>query len=288
MLDLTVVGAPRLLADQIADDIEKAGAIPGRYSWRVKASQLAGDCLAQQWYAFRWVRKLPIGAQLARIFEFGKRREDVFVELLRKAGWTVLDVDPSRAHTRFPQWRVVDLDGHLSAYIDAKVSHPVFTDGALWLGEFKTMNKQKFALLTSKKAIQSVSAEYYGQVCIYMRKKGLPYTLLLVECKDNQEIYIEIIPANNEYADKLLHYGDTIRSTRIRPSRVAESPAFHVCKMCDFMNICHMGAPVDVNCRSCVSAEAAPDGQFYCTRWRAIIPNEQAIMQACAYHEPVK
>lgn len=288
MLDLSVVGACRLLADQIASELDATGVLEGRYSWRVKASQLGGDCLAQQWYGFRWVRKVQIPARIARLFGFGSAREQSFVNALRKAGWTVQDVDPAKANSKFPQWNVKDLHGHLSAYLDAKVSHPVYTDNEVFNGEFKTMNKKNFALLMSKKSIRAVNQEYYGQHCIYCKKTGLRYSVFFVECKDDQEYYVEVVPANDDWADKLLAYGETIATSVVRPSRISESPAFHECKYCDYMNICHYGAPVDVNCRSCVMCQAAEDGKFYCNRWSAIIPNEAAILQACPHHEPVR
>jgi ribosomal protein S27E len=288
MLDLSVIGTPRLLADQIGVECDAANVLPGRYSWRVKASQLAGDCLAAQWYAFRWVKKAPIPARIARIFSVGNTAEQRFVEGYRKAGWTVLDIDPAKASSKFPQWNATDLLGHMSMYADAKASHPVHTGGALVLHEYKTMNKRDFGTLQSKQSIQAVKPEYYGQSVIYLHKFELPWSLLTVECKDTQEIYREIVLPNPDYALKLLAYGEMIASSRVRLSRVAENPTYFKCKGCDFKDICHHDAPVDFNCRSCTFSRAIEGGKFACDFWQATIPNEAAILAGCQHYEAIR
>lgn len=287
MLDLSIVGTSQLLTAQIAVSHDAANATEGRYAWRVKASQLDGDCLARMWYAFRWALKPPISAKSNRIFDIGNAAETRFVKGYEYAGWTVFPIDPMKAGKKFPQWNAVDLHGHMSMYADAKASHPEFTGGELILHEYKTMNTRDFGTVESKQSVRAVKPEYYGQSVIYLYEFNLPWSLMTIENKNNQELYREIIMRDDAYAQRLLGYGETIATSKVRPARVAENPTYFKCKLCDFKDICHYGAAPDRNCRSCVNCTAIDGGSFYCDKWQKRIPNEAAILAGCGQYEAI-
>jgi len=48
--------------------------------------------------------------------------------------------------------------------------------------------------------------------------------------------------------------------------RINESPAFHVCKMCEHRGVCHEGLPVLTNCRTCRHAVPKLVGGWTCGR----------------------
>jgi hypothetical protein len=218
----------------------------------------------------------------------GTDRENSLVKYLRQAGWIVQDTDPSKEGKKFNQWNFTAIDGHVSAYLDGIMYHPEFFEGQKVLLELKTMAKGRFGRLQSKKSVMVTEPEYHGQVQLYMHGYNLNFCVFFAECQDTQEIYVEVIRRDPEYAQRLLMLADTVKNSRLRPARVAQSPTYHKCKSCEFLNICHYDAQVDRNCRSCVNAMAVEGGRFYCNRWAAFIPNEQAILAACPHHEPIK
>ena len=289
MIDITLPGAPKLLADRVVAQIDEATTRPGKYVWRIKPSSVGKECVAANWYAFRWAKCKTLPGRIARIFAKGHDTEPRLIEYLRVSGWTVLDIDPSTPpESKFRQWNIKALNGHMSAYADGIGWHPELTGNTRVLVEAKSYNKRRFTHLISKPSVKLTDFEYYTQVVIYLMGFDLPYAVFICECKDDGDIHVQIIRRDDETAQRALGVGNTIMTSRIRPARVAESPAFHICTKCDFNGVCHLGEPVDVNCRSCLNCVAIEGGKFGCTKWNAVIPNEQAIMAACPHHEPIK
>lgn len=288
MIDPTAPGALRLMADRAKEQIEQATTKPARYSWRIKPSKLGSECIAELWYAWRWVTKKEIPGINARKMDRGTDREKSLVDYIRRSGWDVQDTDPAKGDRKFNQWGFKALDGHMSAYLDGVGSHPDYFGGAPGNIEIKTMNKGRFNKLSSKNSLMVAEYEYYCQIVLYMDKMNLAFTYFLAECQDTQELYSEFLLPNPELALRLIAVAETVKTSKQRPARVAQQPTFHKCRTCDYLNICHYDAAVDVNCRSCVHCVAAPDGKFYCEGWGRFIPGEREIMLACPQHTPVK
>ncbi len=291
MIDLTIPGAKKLLAEQIQADIEAASVRPGKHSWRIKPSNLGKECVAKLWYAFRWAKKTDIPGRVGNIFDAGNDTEPRLMEKLRRAGWEVLDEDPSKAdRENFRQWNFKALDGHMSAYLDGIGRHPERTSNVWALIEAKSYNKRRFSALVAKTVKQS-DFEYYGQVVIYLKAYDLPFCVFIAECKDNGEEHIEIIGRDDDIADRLMSIGHTVKTSRVRPARVAESAAFHLCKQCEFQGICHLGEQPERNCRSCVHAVAIEGGKFGCAAFNQIIPSKEHIIEfapTCPHYEAIR
>lgn len=291
MIDLTVPGATKLLAEKIQNAITASGERPGKYSWRVKPSNLGKECVAQLWYAFRWVRKAPIPAKVANVFEAGNDTEPRLMAKLRRSGWEVLEEDPAKADRKaFRQWGFKALDGHISAYLDGIGRHEEFTANVWVLIEAKSYNTRRFGQMVAK-TVRISDFEYYVQVVIYLKAYDLPYCVFICENKDNGEEHIEIIMRNDDIADRHMAIGNTVKSSRARPSRIAESAAFHKCKFCDYAGVCHLGEAPDRNCRSCVNCVATDGGKFGCTAYNQLIPDEKHILeyaQTCPHYEAVR
>jgi hypothetical protein len=259
-----------------------------RYGWRVAPGKLGADCVASLWFKFRWVCKgSPVPGNVARLFQRGHAEENYIAKWLEATGWTVSTIDPNHKHPKFPQYRVKLFGGHLSGYLDGKVSHPQFTADIKWLLECKTMNDKNFKALVSKRSVKAVQYEHYVQMCIYMKEHELPFCLYFAINKNDDKIYVEIVPRDDDVALAKLQTAHTVIFSKARPARIAESPAFFGCKFCDFVEICHNKAPLDINCRSCQYCEAAEGGSFNCTQWNAPIPDEAALLKGCGKHLPI-
>jgi hypothetical protein len=288
MLDLTAPGALALAADQIKAQIDEAGELPARFSWRIKPSSLGGECVARIWYAWRWASKRTTPGRLARTFDRGNEAEARMCAYIRKAGWVIMDEDPERLHLKKKQYKAKALNKHLASFIDGLCYHEEHTAFMFWLLELKTMSRGRFNQLIAKRSVQQKENQYYTQLQIYMHLMQKPYCLFVAECTEDQEIYTEVIPYNAEVALRALELGTIVMTSNIRPARVAETPAFGVCKSCEHLPVCHLGARAEKNCRSCLHIEAIDGGQFKCNKWNATIPGEAEMLQGCPEHEGIK
>lgn len=286
-VDIDTPGVARLMADRVAARMDEVGGKPGKYSWRVKPSNLGGECVAKLWFAYRWAAKKQIPAKLQRIFDVGNASENRLVRYLREAGWNVRDKDPSKIGSNFEQWNFKALEGHISAYLDALGDHPEFTQSEEIVIEFKTMNKDKFNQVVAKQSIKLINYEYYVQHVMYLKAYNKRYGLMMIECKNTSEFYFEFIRRDDEVADRAMAVAHTVKDARQRPARIAESPTYSKCKTCDFLGVCHLGERMDKNCRSCVNCVAMEGGKFKCLRFGPI-PGEQEILAACDCYEAIQ
>lgn len=292
MIDFAVPGAARLAADRITAAVDAATARPGKYSWRIKPSALGGECVARLWYAYRWAAKKDVPGKLGRIFDDGDMYEPRIVEWLRSSGWTIQDKDPSKIGTKFEQWNFKALDGHVSSYLDGIAMHPEFTGGVWALLECKSANKRRFGLLVSKKSVKLADFKEYTQLCIYMEALNLPFAVYVRVCKDDADLYVELVPRDPETAERALRIALTVRDSRARPARITETPSYHVCKNeCDFVGVCHLGEPSDRNCRSCTNSVPIEKGKFGCNAFSEVIPNEKHIIEfakTCPHYQAIR
>lgn len=326
MQDLKAPGVAKLLADKVKTAIDNNSAADGppKFSWRVSPSSLGDECVARLWLKFRWTARAQKPGRINRLFNRGGGREDYFTALLRRDGWEVRDyaqrlvwkqdtntylaVDweapipanfqdvhqepfhisecKRRDKWMLKQWRMVQFNGHVSGYSDGRARHPVYTDGQ-WIGvEYKTYNTKRF-VETASKGVKAVDYEYYVQVVTYLKEFDLPWCLFLAENKNDDDIYPEVILRDDATAEHRMKIAHTVITSPTMPAKFAQSPAHHVCKFCDWVDVCHNGKAPEINCRSCRFAEATEGGKFKCNKWQAVIPGEKEIMAACPQYTPV-
>lgn len=285
-MDFTFPGVREKIAFALEDGINEVSKNKrvNRHSVRVSPSMLGGTCTARLWYQYRWAKQpKPIEGRQARYNSRGDKEEEHIAGLMREAGWTVDTVDPETNE----QFGVTDIFGHLYGKTDGRASHPEHTNGLKLLFECKYINTKRFIHLTSKPLIEA-DPKYYGQVCLYMMLRDLPAALFVPVNRNDDDIKPKVIPRDDDYARDLLRRAETIVNSKVRPARVAESPAFFECKsMCDYTDICHFATPVDINCRACVNCTAIEGGRFKCDKWNAVIPDRKAIEAACPSFSPI-
>lgn len=281
----TKIGATEKLSAEIKEAINKfyEDNQETRHSNRVSPSNLGEECAAKLWYDRRWVSPPEKhDGRMVRLFQRGHDEEAKIVKMLRNAGWTVREIDPATGK----QYSILDFNGHLKGKLDGIGSHPEFTNGVDILLEFKSYNTKRFSVITHK-PLKTEDPKYYGQIVLYMMYYNLPACLFFPVNKNDDDIHPLVFTRDDKFAKELLNKADTIINSRVRPARIAESPAYWKCKSCRHIDVCHRNKPVLINCRSCENCYPTENGKFYCSRWDNVIPDE-AIPQGCNYHKPVQ
>lgn len=249
---------------------------PNRQTVRLSPSSLGEECAAQTFFRFRWAAEPgPVDGRMARYNSRGEDNEADIIDWLRNTGWTIYDQAPNGE-----QISISDFGGHFYGKLDSVGSHPEYTNGHNILIEYKYVNTKRFVSLVGK-PLSEIDPKYYGQICLYMDYLNLPACMFFPGNRNDEDIRPIIIPADPIQANLLKAKAKTILETKVRPARIAETPAFFKCKFCEYVDQCHNAAPLAKSCRSCVSCVPIDGGKFHCTKWGADIPSKEAIKSGC-------
>lgn len=252
------------------------------YRTHLGASIIGRECARDVWYKFRWAIRERHNAKLLRLFDRGRLEEARFTGWLRAAGIRVEEVDPDTGK----QWRVGWASGHAGGSLDAKVyGLPEFADS--WgVGEYKTHNRKSFDKL-AKEGVAGAKWEHYVQMQIYMHFNGFAFALYLAVCKDDDDLYSEIVTYNETCALEYIDRAERIIAADVPPPRISPTPAWFKCRICSHKAICHEGVPLARNCRTCVWSQPTADATWTCRRYNyALSADDQA--RGCQDHSPIE
>jgi hypothetical protein len=265
-------------------------------------SVLGNECGRAVWYDFRWVTKSKFSGQMIRLFNRGHLEEGRFLSLLLMIGCQIYQQDENGK-----QFRISYADGHAGGSGDGvAIGIPDLAPGTAALCEFKTHNQKSFDELAgsdwrkyieyvldpekapvtqfSGKGVREAKTQHYIQLQMYMRKMGLSVTLYAAVNKNTDEIYMELIPLNAEFADQCFDRGEKLVWMPEPPERISKSPGFYKCRWCDHKPVCHLNVPPDVNCRTCRWSQPLPggDGLWRCSHPSVGKPiNKEEQLAAC-------
>jgi hypothetical protein len=234
---------------------------------------------------FHWAKRVYFRAQILRLFDRGNREEPVFIKLLHHAGIEVFDRDPGTGE----QFRVSAWDGHFGGSEDARLRGvPDWQDLTWLLGEFKTHNDKSFKKL-KKEGVQKAKLEHYVQMQVYMRLDNLPAGIYFAVNKNDDELHTELVLLDTAFADAYIERAGRIIYADQPPTRISEEAAWYTCNFCDFQDVCHFGAPMAFNCRTCVYARPVgggeQEGNWLCTRYNYPL-SEELQHRGCKDHTP--
>lgn len=241
------------------------------------ASLIGRQCARQLWYVFRWALKEEFQARMLRLFERGQLEENRFVGYLRSVGATVYDRDPQTGD----QIRILDVDGHFGGSTDGvAVNVPQLPPNEPCVLEMKTHSGKNFAKL-KKDGVRKAKPEHLVQIQTYMLKLNIRFGLYLAVNKDDDEIYAEFIELDPSIGERAIARARSIIYSDEAPARISESPGWFECKFCAFVEICHLKALPEVNCRTCCHASPGPEGTWSCARGN---PQAGERQQGCPEH----
>lgn len=224
------------------------------------ASAVGAECERQLWYTFRHVGREKFPGRVLRLFETGHLEEARFARDLRSIGIEVEDVDPVTGR----QWAYSAFGGHGRGHGDGRVRGvPGFPDDEWMLVEMKTHSAKSFAHMQAH-GVYASKPQHYAQMQIYMHLGKFQHGLYLAKNKDDDDLYMEVVPYCEDDAKHLMARWGRIIFAEDPPAQVSGNPAVPPCRWCPLKDHCHGGAPAAVSCRTCAHARPEQDGSWFC------------------------
>lgn len=225
------------------------------------ASLIGRSCERQLYYTFHWVKASSFEPRMLRLFARGQREEDVFVDLLRKAGVTVHQVDPTTGR----QFSFASFGGHFGGSMDGACVGLPDAPKTWHVVEMKTHGKKSFDVL-ARDGVRKAKPEHWFQMQCYMKWTGMTRALYMAVCKDDDRLHLERIDFDEAETDKVFAKAERIINAQEPPMRISNDASWFECKWCDYRDICHGTDAPAVNCRTCAHSTAEKAGHWSCAR----------------------
>lgn len=224
-------------------------------------SRIGEECRRLLWLEFRWVGRVSFPGRILRLFETGHREEDRIIENLRAIGCTVDGA----------QFEIVDCNGHFRGHIDGGVLGLLEAPETWHLLECKTANKKQFDKI-EKEGCEKAKPIHYAQCQVYMHKTKMDRAVYIVQCKDDDRLYLERIKYDRPMAEALIRKASSIINADEPPERIGKDCSYYACKFCPMMAYCWDRVWPDVNCRTCAYSRPINDGKWECAAGHEMTP----------------
>jgi hypothetical protein len=283
-IDVTVPGVLKLLGARVKADIDEycRVAYDDGHRTHLGASLIGNKCRRKLWYTFRWVKKEQFDGRMQRLFNRGHREEARFVEWLRGIGFTVYEADQNGQ-----QFRAPFAEGHGGGSLDAIFYLPPnYRIKQPFLGEFKTNGTGRgFSDLTAE-GVAAKKEQHWVQMCMYGSHPDyqITHALYFNICKNDDDLHVEAVKLDWKLGEQMREKATQIIFMDSPPPKISEQSTYFECQsMCAYKNVCHHGAPVEINCRSCMKAKPVENKQWFCSHHNGIIPAD-FIPKGCGAH----
>lgn len=264
--------------------IDKAVLAEQEYPHRTHlgASVIGDACQRRVWYNYRWTKRKEFSGQTLRLFDRGHKEEKRFVGFVRAAGVEIWEAGEDGDMKS--KMRVTAHHGHFGGTPDGIGRKlPDLPANTPFIAEFKTHNYDSFKYLKDSGLIKA-KWEHFVQCQIYMHGHKLKHAVYWAVCKDNDELFCEIIDYDEAVALGALEKAERVIFGVAAPKRISENPAYYICKMCHLNEICHYGRQqqAEKNCRTCEWAKPVKDaGKWECGLYKVNI-NPELMRTGCA------
>ena len=248
------------------------------------ASLIGHECPRYLWYVFRWAKAEKFDARMLRLFNRGHREEARFVEWLRGIGWEASTspgdwTQSCPTESDLPQHRVSAVMGHFGGSLDGmarptELLHAIEDDADAFLLEFKTSGTGAGFTASRENGARRAKPKHWAQMCVYGALRKLKYAIYCIICKNDDDLHCEVIELDWNYGNELVGKAHSIIMSQEPPARLAQTPAFHVCKYCHFQGICFRDEPMERNCRTCKFARPVANAEWFCDKHDGTIPKD--------------
>lgn len=291
-VNLDAPGVAKALAKRILEEIDEycVRTYDGGHRSHLGASLIGRECKRYLWYVFRWCLHEKTTGRQQRLFNRGHREEARFIEWLEGIGFKVWfenrDEGPNEKG-EFPQYRISDVMGHFGGSLDGiavlperyGIAEPV-------LLEFKTNGTGAGFNKLADDGMPIAKPEHFAQTSTYGKKYNFRYCVYLNINKNDDSLHIEVVKLNHNLGEQMIMKAEQIIMSQTAPARLSDNPTFHKCGYCHMKEVCHKGAVVEVNCRSCAFARPVENAEWFCEVYNGIIPKD-FIAKACPSYKAI-
>lgn len=284
-IDLDAPGVAKELAKKVLNDIDATAVKLYNEGPRshLGASIIGKPCARQLWFGFRWVEYEIHSGRQYRLFNRGHKEEARFTEWLKLAGYNVQEINPETGK----QWRVSSINGHFGGSQDGVIYLPAkYNYSQPLLLEYKTNGTGASFNKLIANGCSIGKPQHFDQQCVYGYLANLTHSLYLNVCKNDDNIYPEIIKLDPKRGQELERKAHFIIHSQEPPPRISEQQTHPECKFCQFIDVCHCGREAEKNCRSCVNARPVENAQWYCEKHSGIIPPD-FVKVGCDYWKDI-
>ena len=291
-VSLDAPGVAKALAKRILEEIDEycVRTYDGGHRSHLGASLIGRECKRYLWYVFRWCLHEKTTGRQQRLFNRGHREEARFIEWLEGIGFKVWfenrDEDPNEKG-EFPQYRISDVMGHFGGSLDGiavlperyGIAEPV-------LLEFKTNGTGAGFNKLADDGMPIAKPEHFAQTSTYGKKYNFRYCVYLNINKNDDSLHVEVVKLNHSLGEQMIMKAEQIILSQTPPARLSDNPTFHKCGYCHMKEVCHKGAVVEVNCRSCAFARPVENAEWFCEVHNGNIPKD-FIAKACPSYKAI-
>ena len=291
-VSLDAPGVAKALAKRILEEIDEycVRTYDGGHRSHLGASLIGRECKRYLWYVFRWCLHEKTTGRQQRLFNRGHREEARFIEWLEGIGFKVWfenrDEGPNEKG-EFPQYRISDVMGHFGGSLDGiavlperyGIAEPV-------LLEFKTNGTGAGFNKLADDGMPIAKLEHFAQTSTYGKKYNFRYCVYLNINKNDDSLHIEVVKLNHNLGEQMIMKAEQIIMSQTAPARLSDNPTFHKCGYCHMKEVCHKGAVVEVNCRSCAFARPVENAEWFCEVHNGNIPKD-FIAKACPSYKAI-
>lgn len=254
------------------------------------ASLIGHECTRYLWNVFRWLSAEDFSGRMLRLFQRGHHEEARFTEYLEGIGASVVEFQPDadgNANKGEQQYRIKAVMGHFGGALDGQLMLPERYGVPFgMLSEYKTKGTGRGFVQLREKGVKLMAPQHYAQMSMYGRAYGYKYALYMCVNKNDDDLHVEVVELDWTLGEELERKAFDVITAQIPPAKIAETPAYKTCKMCHFSDICFRDAPIEKNCRSCKNANAVDGGNWHCSVFNDVIPQDY-IKQGCDKHTPI-
>ena len=291
-VNLDSPGVAKALAKRILEEIDEycVRTYDGGHRSHLGASLIGRECKRYLWYVFRWCLHEKTTGRQQRLFNRGHREEARFIEWLEGIGFKVWfenrDEDPNEKG-EYPQYRISDVMGHFGGSLDGiavlperyGIAEPV-------LLEFKTNGTGAGFNKLADDGMPIAKPEHFAQTSTYGKKYNFRYCVYLNINKNDDSLHVEVVKLNHSLGEQMIMKAEQIIMSQTAPARLSDNPTFHKCGYCHMKEVCHKGAVVEVNCRSCAFARPVENAEWFCEVHNGNIPKD-FIPKACPSYKAI-
>lgn len=218
----------------------------------------------------------------------GEEGDGLAERILPDNPWFRAHINRAKADgLEFPQYRISDVMGHFGGSLDGiavlperyGIAEPV-------LLEFKTNGTGAGFNKLADDGMPIAKPEHFAQTSTYGKKYNFRYCVYLNINKNDDSLHIEVVKLNHNLGEQMIMKAEQIIMSQTAPARLSDNPTFHKCGYCHMKEVCHKGAVVEVNCRSCAFARPVENAEWFCEVHNGNIPKD-FIAKACPSYKAI-